>query len=793
MIRKNFNRDWEWKKEGEERFQAVELPHDAMLSEQRTEDAPSTNAGAFFQGGKYVYRKKFYVPKEWQGDYAALEFEGVYQNSEVYLNGERIGGCAYGYVPFLAEMSEKLNYGGENEVIVTVDNSRHPNSRWYSGSGIYRPVHMVHGKKERILSHGVRITTLSYEPARIRVETEATGGTPKVIILEPETGKIIAAGKGTSVELAIPHARLWSAEEPNLYQCRVELHSSEAIVDSEEEIFGIRKLEWNKNGFFVNGVNTLLKGGCIHHDNGVLGACCYEEAEERRVSIMKEHGYNAIRSAHNPTSEAVLRACDHYGMYVMDETWDMWYFHKNKYDYALEFPEHYRQDIEAMVLRDFNHPSVIMYSIANEVSEPKDEKGIKLTEEMVNYIHELDNSRPVTGGINLMVMHMASKGKGIYKEEGGRSDQDKKEGKKKKKNASGSLFFNMITSIIGTRMNGMANSEEADRVTTPCLDTLDIAGYNYASGRYEKEGTLHPNRVIIGTETFPMDIARNWAMVKKYPYLIGDFMWTAWDYLGEAGLGAWNYSPDGAAFDKPYPWLLADTGAIDILGNAGAECYYAETVWGYRKTPYIGVRPVNHPGVRVKKATWRGTNALDSWSWNNCEGNMAEVEVYADAAFVELFLDGKKLGRKKINDYKVMFKVKYHPGILTAVSYDGTGKEISRSELCSARGKTEVRILPEKETAQKGEILFVPICITDREGIVESNCDKKLTVHVQGGRLLGFGSANPRTEESFLSGIYTTYYGKSLAVVRAEENTGSVTITVQASGMADAEKVIRIK
>lgn len=394
-----------------------------------------------------------------------------------------------------------------------MDNSLQPSSRWYTGSGIYRPVWIYVGKREHIEHEGIKISTLSYNPARIQVETVHTGQDVVVEILD--NGHIVSNGSGDRVELEIQDAKLWSDESPHLYQCRVRLTSDNILVDEAIEEFGIRKVEWSSKGLFVNGKETLLRGGCVHHDNGILGARSYKESEDRRVRILKKAGYNAIRSSHNPASKAMISACDKYGVYIIDETWDMWYFHKSKHDYATHFMDCYKEDINALVNRDFNHPSVIMYSIGNEISEPKDEKGVKLTREMVQYIHSLDSNRAVTCGVNLMIINMASKGKGIYKEEGGLAREDAP--KKKKEKATSSTLFNMMASVVGTGMNKAANSKKVDLLTTPCLDELDIAGYNYASGRYPLESKAHPERVIFGSETFLQDIGKNWAMVKNIP------------------------------------------------------------------------------------------------------------------------------------------------------------------------------------------------------------------------------------------------------------------------------------
>jgi beta-galactosidase len=786
MNKQDFNQHWDFYKQGSKDVQIVELPHDAMIHETRDPESAGGDSVAFFPGGVYVYEKKFSAPVEWREKCITFEFEGIYKNSKVYLNGQEAGGRPYGYSRFFVQADQFLKYGEENTICIIADNSQMPNSRWYTGSGIYRPVFLHVANNTHIELDGVKVSTLSYSPAKILVETAINGGEISIEILDGD--KVIATGSSASVEFEIKNARLWSAESPNLYQYRVILKEHGMIADEEAGNFGIRKVEWSNQGLFINGQHTLLRGGCIHHDNGILGACAYDQAEDRRVRILKEAGFNAIRSSHNPISKAMLGACDRYGMYVMDETFDMWYFHKNKYDYASDFNDWYLEDTKAMVEKDFNHPSVIMYSIGNEVAEPYQERGIKITREMVDTIHGLDRNRAVTAGINLFIINMASKGRGIYKEEGGRANEAKP-GKKKKKPASGSLFFNIIATMMGTQMNRMANSNTADKVTCPCLDALDIAGYNYASGRYALEGKKHPDRVIVGAETFTQDIAKNWEMVKKYPYLIGDFMWSSWDYLGEAGLGAWAY--DGSGYPKNYPWLLTGSGAIDILGNVDAVAKYAAVVWGLEKKPYIGVRPVNHPGIRVSKAVWRGTNALDSWSWKNCDGNKAEIEVYADAHAVELFVNGKSLGKKKIKAFKAAYKTRYLTGTLKVFAYDQKGRKLSESELVSAIGKTSITLKPEETTIKAGELAYVNICLVGENGVVESNDDKKLAVTVEGGKLLGFGSANPCTPERFDSGSYTTFYGRALAVVQGT-NLGELTIRVSGDDLESVTQRISV-
>ncbi len=745
MKKTDFNGGWSF--EG----RTVRLPHDAMICGERKADAACTGAGAYFPGGKYVYEKSFARP---EAEHVLIQFEGVYKNAKVFLNGREAGGAPYGYIPFFVCADEFL-VDGENTIRVECDVADQPDSRWYSGAGIYRPVWLWEGPADSIEPESVRLSTLSCAPAKVHVHSEK----PVTV----EMGGV--AGEGTDFDLTIPDAKLWSEENPYLYTVSVTNGS-----DSAEFLFGIRKITWSSAGLCINGRQTLLRGGCVHHDNGILGSASYDESEYRRVKKLKEMGFNAIRSAHNPCSRAMMEACDELGVYLMDESWDMWFNRKSKYDYAGQWKDNHMKDLAAMVSRDFNHPSVILYSIGNEVSEPAKPEGLAVEREMVDFLHKEDPGRAVTAGFNLMIISNAAKGKSMYKEDGGLSNE-----KSGNMSSMNSTMFNMITNMVGTGMNKGANSKKADEATTPALEMLDICGYNYASGRYPMEGTKHPGRVVVGSETFPQDIAKNWAMVKKYPYLVGDFMWTAWDYLGEAGLGAWAYTPDGKGFAKPYPWLLADSGALDILGDPNGEAFHAAAVWDKLDKPVICVQPVNHD-VKPAKMVWRGTNAIPSWSFRGCEGRKAVIEVYFDAEKIELWLNGDKIGSKKVKGCRAIFTAKYTRGNLVAVAFDAAGREIGRTVLTNA-AEAGICISPEKETVKPGEVVYVPVLIADRNGIVESNADRKLSVSVTGGELLAFGSANPRTEERYDAGEFTTYYGRALAVVRAGE-AGAVTVTV---------------
>lgn len=781
MKAQSFNENWLFSKPGSEPIQ-VALPHDAMIHEERDPSSPGGSGNAFFPGGRYLYQKTFYCPADWQDKTVLLHFGGVYRNCTVSLNGEELKRQAYGYSAFDVELTGRLLPGQDNILTVDVDNSELPNSRWYSGSGIYRPVELAVGPREHIEYNGLRVTTLSLEPPRVRVQAEASGGDLKIEILDG--GNVIASAQGSDAEIELPGAQLWSAETPKLYTCRATLNGEGG--DTAEVQFGIRMVEWGPRGLFINGRETLLRGGCIHHDNGILGAAAPEEAEERKVRLLKAAGFNALRSAHNPASEGLLRACDRYGVYVMDETWDMWYKHKNKFDYASDFEENYQQDLQNLVRKDYNHPSVIMYSIGNEVSEPAEERGVELAKELVERLHQLDGTRAVTAGINLSILTSYAEGKPLYKEEGGRADESVNE-----TGGMNSTMFNLMTSMMGTGMNRAANSPKADRATSPVLDALDIAGYNYASGRYGMDGEKHPGRVIVGSETFPQDIWKNWRQVKELPYLIGDFMWVAWDYLGENGIGAWAYTEDAKRFDKPYPWLLADCGAMDILGDPNGELFLAQAAWGLLDKPAICVRPVNHRGDKLIKSVWRGTNAIPSWSWQGCDGYPATIEVYSCADAVKLLLNGKSLGKKRVKNGVAVFKAGYAPGELTAIAYDKSGRETGRSQLFSSVGRAKVCIEPERLTVKAGETVFVQATLSGTNGRRECAADRTLTATVDGGELLAFGSANPRTEERFDAGSCTTYYGRAMAVIRAGK-PGRLVVTVRDGGQ-ESSAVITVE
>ena len=769
----NFNDNWQFCKFGEDLSKTVDLPHDAMLYEKRDKNSKNGSTTSWFPGGKYVYEKKLFVPKGYCEKCVYIEFEGVYRKADIYINEEFVLHHSYGYTGFIVPC-DNLLYGKENSIKVIADNSLEPNSRWYTGSGIYRPVWLYVKNKDHISD--LRIKTVSLDPTVINISCSHANATVKILFREVEVYN------GNIGDIEITNAKLWSAETPDLYTCIVSIPDDEMKTD-----FGIRLLTWSSDeGLCINGKAVKLRGSCVHHDNGILGACAFDDAEERKVRILKECGYNAVRCAHNPCSEAFLKACDKYGIYVMDEAFDQWFIPKNRFDYAKDFEENYISDLKSMVKKDVNHPSVIMYSIGNEISETQQERGVSLTKEMTEYVRSLDPTRPVTCGINLFLNGLVSMGLGIYKEEGESVAEKATTGNSAKGlGLVGSAFYNNLMSHLPAIKNVVSKAAFADKATKEAFSNFDICGYNYGGGRYIMDGKKYPERIIVGSEAYIPDLYDNWKKIVSNDYLVGEFLWTGWDYLGEAAVGCWTYDGLGGVMSS-YPYILSGSGAIDILGNPGCEQKYIETAFGTSKKISIGVRPLNCSGKKVYKSPWRMTDAVESWSWDGFEGNKAEVEVYSDDYIVKLFLNGKETGKAKSKKGVARFTIPYEKGVLTAVSYDRKGKETGKTELRSAGKEKQLMLTAEKDKikADGQSLLYLNISVTDEEGTVKVLENKRIKVSLQGeGRLIAAGSAAPLNEESYTSSECALYYGKALAIIRSTKNKGEIKVTVECENL----------
>ena len=765
----DFNFDWTFRRLNGDRKETVTIPHDAMFGEKRSE----TNAGggniSWFSGGDYEYEKKFHVPAEYSGKHIIFEFEGVYQNAEVYINGQKAAYRPYGYTNFYVEADNFLIYDSYNVIKVIAKNSEQPNSRWYSGSGIYRPVHMYVIDQKHILMNGIRIKTLSIKPAIISVEVFTNDtGMLKVEIMKNKqpVAEVVGQTTGEKVfEIEVSEGELWSVDQPHMYECQVTFH--EDVVNSS---FGIRKVTWdNEKGLAINGNRVVLKGACIHHDNGLLGACAFEEAERRKVKLLQEVGYNAIRSAHNPCSKAMLKACDELGMLVMDEYVDMWYIHKTEYDYANHFALWWKKDLKDMVEKDYNHPSVIIYSTGNEVSETAQKKGIKITGDMTEYLHSLDDTRPVTCGVNIFFNFLSSIGLGVYSDAKAKKQAGKIEecGKNKKKQV-GSEFYNTLAGMLGDKaMKIGATFFGCDIKSKDAFANMDIAGYNYGILRYKHDLKRYQNRLILGTETFCRDAFDFVELAKKHPRIIGDFVWSGMDYLGEAGIGAWVYEDYAPKAEDKAGWMTAGSGRIDITGRLLGEAAYTKVALEKTNGPLIAVKPIYQKSKHSPSA-WKLTDAMESWTWPGCDGEEATIEIYARASYLEVFINDERVARRKIkNGCRTIIRAPYKSGKITAISYDQQGHEIGRHTLKTASEETLLSVLPEERTIKPNGLCYVQLAYTDAEGIVKPMEKHEVHVEVEGGTLLALGNSCPYNLQGYTTDNTRTYYGEAMAVIRA--------------------------
>ncbi|WP_141502978.1 glycoside hydrolase family 2 TIM barrel-domain containing protein [Paenibacillus luteus] len=804
MIRNSFNDDWTvGPKAG---FfseiaaspvvsKKITLPHDAMIWNKKLKPEEGGNVGiGSFPEGSYDYKKKFFVPLEYKDKRVTIEFEGVYMNAMVYINSDFAGQHPYGYSNFYIKADRFLKYGEENEIKVVAMNLK--DARWYSGAGIYRNTRLIVGNLVHVALDGVKISTpdINKERAVVTVATviENEGLHTRTVTVQTEIvdsdGNVVEreispittfAGESATLRqrIYVREPKLWCVDKPNLYQCQTRILSADGeLLDEEANTFGIRSLTVDPDkGLCVNGEVVKLRGACIHHDNGVIGAATIDRAEERRIEILKGAGFNALRSAHHPMSKALLHACDRLGMLVLDESFDMWTSTKGDHDYALNFPTWWEKDIQAMVDKDYNHPSVIMYTIGNEIPETGRPIDSVWGRKMAEKIRSLDDTRYITNSINFMVSSLD----GIVK---------MMKANQPNSGEGGSEGINTMMNNLGEHMAAIVASDLAKENTSESFAYTDIAGYNYGEARYLMDMEQFPNRVIVGSETKPSDIDKNWKMVKENSRIIGDFTWTGWDYIGESGIGRVVYNPAELASGivGSYPWFTAWCGDIDIIGNRRPVSYYREIVFGLRKQPYIAVQRPLHYGKEVIPMMWSWSDSVSSWSWNGYEGKPIKVEVYSDAEEIEFMVNGLSAGRAvagEPNRFIVEFETEYHAGEIVAVAYTD-GQETGRMKLCSATGEIMLKVEADRTEifASDNDLSFIMISLVDVKGNLYNTADRKVSVTVEGaGMLQGFGSANPKSEENFFDTFHSTFDGRALAVVRPT-SAGVIKVTVTADG-----------
>ena len=808
MKRIDFNHDWTCRcltRPGE--ATPVTLPHDAMISEPRTEDSVAEGNIGWYVGGDYEYVKRFDAPEAWRDQALLMEFESVSRDAEVFINGEKAAERPYGYTNFYVDPAPCLKYGEANEVRVVAHNTHQPNSRWYPGTGLYRPAWLFVAQGDYIPVNGLRIRTLSIDPATVQVRVKTSAPGEVALSIQREGAQVISATAqsqpvagytpvpatfGSSAQtvspaqrceyeavavLEIPNAQLWDTEHPNLYTC-----TARFAEDQVTDTFGIRELRWTPEaGMTINGQRVILRGACIHHDNGLLGACTYPEAEARRVKLLKENGYNALRSAHNPCSKALLEACDRLGMLMMDEFADVWYIHKTKYDYVLHLKDWWQDDLREMVEKDYNHPCVIMYSTGNEVAETSEARGIAFTGEMTQYLHGLDDSRPVSCGINIFFNFLYSIGFGVYSDDKADKQQQAaaKPAKQKKKHV-GSDFYNTLAAAAGDNfMKFGATLPPCDVKTRDAYANMDVAGYNYGLWRYRKDLKKYPQRLILGSETFCKDAYDFWEVARDNPRIVGDFVWSGMDYIGETGDGAAEYKDYKGG---PATRMTGGNGRIDLCGKPKAEAAFTRVALEREVGPCIAVEPV-YEDEKLRFTGWQYTKAVESWAWEGSGGRTARIEVYARAAEVELKINGRRIGRERPKKCRARFKAMWEPGVIEAVAYDEKGREIGRCEMTSAGRETVMNVRPETETVAPEGLIYLPIQYTDREGIWKPTEKHLLKVAVENGRLLGLGNACPYYTGNYTTDETQTYFGEALAIVQAD-GTGPVKVTV-----TDGERV----
>ena len=734
--RQMFDFGWQFTRNGHTKM--VDLPHDWDIYEGPVSGKGATGTGGgWFEAGKGEYRKSFKSP---DSEIVKLHFEGVYQKAEVFVNGQKAGQHHFGYTPFTVDVTPLLYKDKRlNEVVVKVDNSEQPNCRWYSGSGIYRHVWLETMPALHIAENGVFVTTpeVSAEKALVQVEVTVQNESlsdrnATVVVGDAQLMVAVKAGecKTVNTTLTVKSPRLWSPESPTLSELAVQLKENGMTIDDRTVSYGIRSFSFDaENGFVLNGKPMLISGACVHHDDGVLGAMAYDDAEIRKVRQMKEAGFNLIRTSHNPTTRAFLDACDSIGMLVIDEAFDGWRTQKNPYDYSTVIDSCFREDIHAMVLRDRNHPSVICWSIGNEVIERKDIRVVYTARQMKKAILEKDATRPVT--------------------------------------------------------EALCAWDSDWEIYDPHAEVLDVVGYNYMLFKHAGDHERDPKRIIWQTESYPRDAFQNWAVVNDFPYVVGDIVWTGLDYLGESGIGRYYYEgerPGEHWFDGGFPeWHGAYCGDVDITGWRKPISHYREMLW-HEDTPlYMAVKEPDGYHGEIKETAWSVWPTWESWTWPGWEGKPVEVEVYTHQPEVSLYLDDQLIGTKQVSretEFKAVFSVPYQAGTLRA---EAGGERVT---LKTAGEPVRLRLTPDRTvmTANGQSLTFVEVEVVDKDGTPVPEAAIPCEAIVNGaGTLLAFASADLKDTELYTSPRTKTWKGRAMLVVRSTQKRGSVSVSIKST------------
>jgi beta-galactosidase len=815
MKRTNIDRGWGFIPQGHRSYAlmmsqnetTVNLPHDFTIASDVSRNASSGNSTGYYEGGIGCYTQYLDIPADWEGKRIFLEIDGAYMNSEVRLNGSLVTVHPYGYTPFHADITPFAKHGAKNRLVVVTNNCAPKTSRWYTGSGLYRHVDLLTAPKVHLAPWSIFAHTDRVEngTAYITVEVSAenhtdTARTERVAVTLTREGRKETAASGGlvihlpamasragKVSLVVENAAIWDIDNPELYTVTAAL--GENGEDDDAALFGIRTITVDtKNGLMLNGRTIKIKGGCVHHDNGILGAASFYDSEYRKMELHKRNGFNGIRCAHNPPSRDMLDACNRLGLLVLDEAFDMWRMSDNQNDYHLFFDAWWKRDMELFMKRDRNHPSVFMWSIGNEIQERNGlSHGYELAAELAGYARSLDPTRPISSATPTTF-------NGLDDDDMQKMLRSLRETVEKSDNISGlqNLGNPFSDSIWGSKTEAFAAP-------------LDVVGYNYLDRRYEEDGKTYPSRVICGTESYPKNIDIVWEKIEKLPFVIGDFTWTSHDYIGEAGVGQAvylndedlkNYDPI-QGYPADYPWRTAWCADFDLCGFDCPQLHYRKIVWGSDET-YLAAHLPAHRDKHEILSRWSWSEVYHEWSFEGHEGKPVKVEVYSAAEEVALYLNGKSLGKKaagKANRYKTQFDLCYEPGTLRAVSLSGN-REISFSEIYTAGKAVGIRITTEEKTLQANgqSLCFALVEIVDGQGRRVPFDDRKAKATVSGaGTLAAFGNGRPVTEENYSKGEFTSYLGRYLAVVRSGYEAGEVRLRIHIDNLDDAEMILAIR
>ncbi|RZK90915.1 MAG: DUF4982 domain-containing protein [Pedobacter sp.] len=738
------------------KWRKLDLPHDWSIEGKIDPKNPMGNDGGYFPAGIGWYRKQFTVPVTSKGKEISIYFEGVYMNAEVFINGKSLGVYPYGYTSFSYDLSQYLKYGAENTIAVKVDNSTQKNSRWYSGSGIYRHVWLITKPEVHVAQWGVGILTEQVSPkqADVRLSTAVKNASSmakkvaiKTILLDAKNKKVgsattnvvLPANAEQKIEQVIKVVKpnLWEPNQPHLYKANVQV-VADKIEDQLTTKFGIRKIAFTATkGFELNDKTVKINGGNVHHDNGSLGAVAYDRAEIRKAELLKNAGFNAVRTSHNPPSEAFLNACDSIGLLVIDESFDGWRSQKNKYDYAMYFDKWAKKDVQAMVKRDRNHPSIVMWSIGNEIIERKEPQAVKTAKMLADAVKEIDSSRPVTSAMTTW-------------------DKD------------WSIF-------------------------DPLMAEHDVAGYNYQLHRAMDDHKRVPSRVILQTESYPRDAFANWKLVNDHSYIIGDFVWTALDYLGESGIGRWYYSGEvtGEHYDRDlFPWHAAYCGDVDLTGWRKPISHYRSMLYNNDgEKLYIAVREPEPAPKKIIETLWSVWPTWESWTWPGEEGKPLEVEVYSKYPKVRLYLNDTLIGEKSTNEkeqFKATFSVNYTAGILKTVAVNADGSE-GESKILKTVGETaQIKLSTDRSKlkADGHDLAYVTVELADANGELQPNAQPMLHFEIEGeGTLIGIDNADIKDTDPYVGQDRKAWKGRAVAVIKTKRKPGNITLTVSSPGL----------